>query len=121
MPDNKYIDAVSNLAQRGALFLFDLGYFKIQAIAQIAGAEAYFLTRHNHQAALFEAIAGRVHPVELAVWLRTESRRLVDKWLYLGARERVAVRLIAARKRSMPAACAGQTSTRRRWPSAMAG
>ena len=97
MPDNKYIDTVIHLARRGALFLFDLGYFKIQAIAQIASAEAYFLTRHNHQAALFEAVAGRVSPVELAVWLRTESRRLVDKWLYLGAGNRVAVRLIAAR------------------------
>src|SRR5215510_11357691 len=72
-------------------------YFKIQAIAQIAGADAYFLTRHNHQAALFEAVAGRVYPVELAVWLRTESRCLVDKWLYLGAGSRVAVRLVAAR------------------------
>jgi hypothetical protein len=50
LPDNTYIDTVLHLAQRGALFLFDLGYFKIQAIAQIAGAEAYFLTRHNHQA-----------------------------------------------------------------------
>ena len=27
MPDNKYIDTVVRLAQRGALFLFDLGYF----------------------------------------------------------------------------------------------
>ncbi len=77
--------------------LFDLGYFKIKALAQIAEAEAYFLTRHNHQAALFEGVAGRVRPVELAAWLRTEPQRLVEKPLYLGARERVAVRLVAAR------------------------
>ncbi len=96
-PDNKYIDTVVKLAQRGALFLFDLGYFKIKALAQIAEAEAYFLTRHNHQAALFEVVAGRLRPVELAVWLRTEPQRLVEKPLYVGARERVAVRLVAAR------------------------
>lgn len=96
-PDNKYIDTVIQLAQRGALFLFDLGYFKIKALAQIVEAEAYFLTRHNHQAALFEGGAGRLRPVELAAWLRTEPQRLVEKPLYLGARERVAVRLVAAR------------------------
>ena len=96
-PDNKYIDTVVKLAQRGALFLFDLGYFKIKALAQIAEAEAYFLTRHHHQAALFEVVAGRLRPVELAAWLRTAPQRLVEQPLYLGARERVAVRLIAAR------------------------
>lgn len=96
-PDNKYIDTVIQLAQRGALFLFDLGYFKLKALAQIVEAEAYFLTRHNHQAALFEGGAGRLRPVELAAWLRTEPQRLVEKPLYWGARERVAVRLVAAR------------------------
>lgn len=65
-PDNKYIDTVVQLAQRGALFLFDLGYFKMKALAQIAEAEAYCLTRHQHQAALFEAVAGRLRPLELA-------------------------------------------------------
>ena len=80
------------------MFLFALGYFKIKALAQIAEAEASFLTRHNHQAALCEAAAGRGHPVELAAWLRTEAQPLVDKWLYVGAGERVAVRLIAARR-----------------------
>src|SRR5262249_57904888 len=62
MPDNKYIDTVVHLAQRGALFLFDLGYFKIQALAQIAEAEAYFLTRHNPQATLLAAVCWRVPP-----------------------------------------------------------
>jgi hypothetical protein len=96
-PDNKYIDTVVQLAQRGALFLFDLGYFKMKALAQIAEAEAYFLTRHQHQAALFEAVAGRLRPLELAAWLRTEPQRLLERSLFLGAQERVAVRLIAAR------------------------
>lgn len=96
-PDNKYIDTVVHLAQRGALLLFDLGYFKMKALAQIAEAEAYFLTRHQHQAALFAVVAGRCHPVELAAWLRTETQPLVEKSLYLGTQERGAIRLIAAR------------------------
>lgn len=39
-PDNTYLDTVVQLAQRGALFLFDLGCFKMTALAQIAEAEA---------------------------------------------------------------------------------
>ena len=40
LPDNKYIDTVSKLAQPGAVFLFDLGYFQVSALALIAQAEA---------------------------------------------------------------------------------
>jgi hypothetical protein len=96
-PDNKYIDTVVKVAQRGALFLFDLGYFKLKALAQIAEAEAYFLTRLNHQTALSEAVAGRLRRVELTRRLHVESRSLVEHPVSLGAYERVAVRLIAAR------------------------
>jgi DDE family transposase len=96
-PDNKYIDTVVRLAQRGALFLFDLGYFKLRALAQIAEAEAYFLTRLNHQAALYTAVGGRLRQVKLPRLLHGESRALVEYPLYLGAGERIAVRLIAAR------------------------
>jgi hypothetical protein len=97
IPDNKYIDTVVALAQRGALFLFDLGYFKLAAFAQIVAAQAYFLSRLNHQTTLLEAVAGRVRVVELARVLATESRPLLEKAVFLGARERVAARLIAAR------------------------
>jgi DDE family transposase len=97
MPDNKYIDTVVRLAQRGALFLFDLGYFKVTALAQIAEAEAYFLTRLNHQTALSAAVGGRLRRVELPQLLHGESRSLVEHSLYLGAGERLAVRLVATR------------------------
>jgi hypothetical protein len=96
-PDNKYIDTVVKLAQRGALFLFDLGYFKVKALAQIAEAEAYFLTRLNHQTTLYAATAGRLRQGELPRLLDGEAHSLVEHPLYLGVRDRVAVRLIAAR------------------------
>ena len=41
-PDNKYIDTVVKLAQRGALFLFDLGYFKIKASGADCGGRGLF-------------------------------------------------------------------------------
>jgi len=58
IPDNKYIATVVALAQKGSLFLFDLGYFKTAAFAQIAAAHAYFLSRLNHQTTLYTAGAG---------------------------------------------------------------
>ena len=66
-------------------------------MAQIAAAEAYFLTRLNHQTALSAAVAGRLRRVEFPGLLPGEARSLVEHVLYLGARERLAVRLIAAR------------------------
>jgi hypothetical protein len=59
--------------------LFALGSCKLNALAQSAETEAYFLPRHNQQAALFAARAGQVRPVELAAWVRTEPPRLVEK------------------------------------------
>src|SRR5262245_11411583 len=111
LPDNKYIDAVVALAQRGTLFLFDLGSFKTQALALIARAEAYFLTRLNHQTTLLEAVGGRVQVLEWARPLGHESRPLLEKALVLGVRERVAVRLIAAR---MPEAIVNERRRRAR-------
>jgi len=96
-PDNKYIDTVVQVAQRGALFLFDLGYFKAQALAVIAQADAYFLTRLNPQAALYEAVGGRLQRVEVAHMLTATPGPLLETLLYLGTRHHVAVRLIAVR------------------------
>jgi hypothetical protein len=42
-------------------------------------------------------VEGRVYVLELARVLASESRSLLDKAIFLGARERVAARLIAAR------------------------
>ncbi|HEU4984443.1 MAG TPA: IS4 family transposase [Nitrososphaera sp.] len=42
IPDQRYVDTVVALAQKGILFLFDLGYFKVKALAGLAAAGAYF-------------------------------------------------------------------------------
>ena len=59
----KYIDTVVALAQKADLFLFDLGYFKIKALAKIAATSAYFVCRLNHQTTLLEA-----EPTEWPRW-----------------------------------------------------
>jgi hypothetical protein len=97
LPDSKYVDTVLSLVGKGALVLFDLGYFKLTAFADIVAAEAYFLSRLQHQATLLEAVAGRLRPVDLVQELRTESRALVETAVFLGVQERGATRLSALR------------------------
>jgi Transposase DDE domain len=79
------------------LCLFDLGYFKLAAFAAIAVAQASCLSRLNHQTTLLEAVGGRMRVLELARVLQTEPRPLLEKAVFLGTRERVAARRVAAR------------------------
>jgi hypothetical protein len=83
LPDRKYVDPVVSLAGKGALVLFDLGYFKRAAFAAIAAAQAYVLSRLHPQATLLEAVAGRVRPVDLVRCLQTEHRPLLEKPVFL--------------------------------------
>ena len=97
IPDNKYVDTIVTLAQQGVLFLCDLGYFKVTAFAHIAAAGAYFLSRLNHQTNIYETVAGRLTPVNLASVLTVVSGNLVEKNIYIGAKAQVVSRLIASR------------------------
>ena len=97
LPDQKYVDIVVALAQKGILFLFDLGYFKIKAFARIADAGAYFLSRLNHQTTILHAEAGSLQPLDLAAWLPTVADPCIETPIFLGAQERVACRLVASR------------------------
>jgi len=64
VPDNKYVDTGVELARPHSLFLFDLGYFKLAAFVQIAMAQAYFLSRLNHQTTVRELVDGRRQPLD---------------------------------------------------------
>ncbi len=97
IPDNTYVDTVVDLAQPQSLFVFDLGYFKLAAFAKIATAQAYFLSRLNHQTTLREVVGGRPQLLDLARCLAHETRSRLEKAVVLGARERVAARLIVVR------------------------
>jgi Transposase DDE domain len=97
VPDNKYVDTVVGLAQAHALFLFDLGYFKLAAFATIAAVQAYFLSRLNHQTTLREVVGGRQQSLDLARCLARETQPVIEKAVVLGAYERVPARLIAIR------------------------
>jgi hypothetical protein len=99
IPDQRYIDQVVALAQKGIVFLFDLGYFKVKAFARIATAGAYFCCRLNHQTNIYETVAGRLCPVQLAEFLTAVEGDLplLEKAISIGPTARVAARLIAVR------------------------
>ena len=97
IPDQKYVDHVVALAQKGSLFLFDLGYFKIKAFASISQAGAYFLSRLNHQANLYEGVSSELPPLDVVKLLRKTSCDLIEKVIFIGESDRVASRLIAVR------------------------
>jgi hypothetical protein len=97
VPDSKYVDTVVALARAAALFLFDLGYFKLTAFATIAAAQAYFLSRLNHQATVREVVGGRQQALNLATSLAHDTCPVVERAIVLGAYERIPARLIAVR------------------------
>ena len=99
IPDQRYVDQVVALAQKDILFLFDLGYFKVKALARMATAGAYFCCRLNHQTNSYETVAGRLCPVKLAEFLTAVEGDLLllEKAISIGTTARVAARLIAVR------------------------
>jgi hypothetical protein len=111
VPDSKYIDTILELARPYVLFLFDLGYFKLTAFAKLAAAQAYFLSRLNHQATLREVVGGRHQALDLATELTRHPHPCIEKAVVLGAYERVPARLIAVR---MPEAIVNERRRRAR-------
>jgi hypothetical protein len=97
IPDQKYVDTLVALAQKGVVFLWDLGYFKVKAFADIAAAGAYFLSRLNHQTNIYETVAGHLLPLELAQFLNTVQGNIAEKAICVGAKDQVMSRLIVSR------------------------
>ena len=60
-------------------------------------AEAYFLSRLNHQTTLVDAATERRQPLELTSLLHTVVGNSIEHAIFLGAKEQVASRLIAYR------------------------
>ena len=97
IPDNKYVDTVVALAQEGILFLWDLGYFTVQALAHIAAARAYFFSRLNHQTNIYETVAGHLPPLALVPFLHSVQGNIAEKDIVIGAKDQVKSRLIVSR------------------------
>jgi hypothetical protein len=78
----------------GALRLADLGYFRLETLAETAEAGAYFLTRFKSGTLVFDTTGD---PLDLLRWLKASDEGVRDIPVRLGARQRLACRLIAVR------------------------
>lgn len=78
----------------GALRLADLGYFRLETLAETAAAGAFFLTRLKQPTLVF---TGAGEPLNLLRWLKRSGEAVRDIPIQLGERQRLACRLIAVR------------------------
>jgi DDE family transposase len=78
----------------GGLALADLGYFSVPRLAAIAQRPAFFLSRLQVGTAVFGEAGQRL---TLEEWLGQETALRVERPVAIGARERLAVRLLAVR------------------------
>jgi hypothetical protein len=78
----------------GSLHLRDLGYFDLDVFQEIAGKEAFFISRVQDNTALCEPDGERI---ELAKFLRQGKAHHLDRPMQLGLNHRLPCRLIAVR------------------------
>ena len=75
-PDQSYITEAVKLLNSGDLLIFDLGYFKREALFDISAAGAYFLSRLNHQLGLYkEDKSGRPTKFDLVKKLKKKQKQ----------------------------------------------
>jgi hypothetical protein len=113
----------TDLAQPGSLNLFDLGFFKQDIFRDLTQGDAYFISRWQHQTALYEHEDA---PIKLDVPALLRALR-TDRYqadLYLGSRSRVPVRVlfqrlptkvVTERRRKAKARKNGKTLSHNQW------
>jgi hypothetical protein len=86
-------DYYFNSIQKGALYLMDLGYFKLQSFKKIIDGEAYFVSRLLTGTKLFTLDGDAL---DLHATLLT-APNLFSKQLLMGAKAKISVRLVTQR------------------------
>ena len=80
------------LLRKGDLLLRDLGYFVLKVLREIIGSKAFFISRLRYGLNWYDPKTGR-----LMNWkevLPPKRRRVVDKTIVIGKKERLVVRVI---------------------------
>lgn len=108
-PDQRCRQALQ-LAVAGSLHIFDLGFYALATLAQLAAAGSYFLCRHQYQTTLYTAPATPATPatpagperLDLLAVLKQHFRppTAAPVWEFpalLGAHQHLPVRIVVAR------------------------
>jgi hypothetical protein len=96
-PDNRYTNKLPSLINKGDLFLFDQGYFKLTMLEALAAKGAYFLTRFLVRTIVLDPATGS--RIDLARHLSEMTGDACEMNVLIGGdgMPKVAVRLIAFR------------------------
>jgi hypothetical protein len=95
-----------DLARPESLSLFDLGYHDLSTLAVFDQRRAYFLTRFHHQVNVYARVED-AEKLDLVKWLREATDDQYERQLFIGAEERVPVRVLFQR-------CAPEVAQQRR-------
>lgn len=92
-PDQKYVKYLE-IAQKGSLFITDLGYYCFSFLQNMKEKGAYFLTRYRFKTALYLPCGKSVNLIQL---LEAQGEEMLDIAVEVGEskKDRVPVRLIA--------------------------
>lgn len=90
--DQGYDDHLSSI-QKDALYLQDLGYFKLSTFSKMHSNGAYFISRYLYPTAISDESN---QPINLAKELK-KSNLFFTKNVWIGKKQRIKVRLIASR------------------------
>jgi hypothetical protein len=89
--DQKSSGIVVPLLKKGDLLLRDLGYFVLEVFKQIKQQQAFFISRLHYKVNLYD-INGK--PLTWKQLCRRGRQPVVDQIIYIGQKQKVAVRLV---------------------------
>jgi hypothetical protein len=81
-------------ADPGTLWIYDLGYFRVERLAALDRDQAFFLSRLQHGTTLYHQDGT---PLDLIAYLRHQTTSVVAVPIQLGAQTRLPCRLLALR------------------------
>lgn len=96
VPDQKYTNNIPGWLKKNDLILFDLGYFRLTVLNQIASVGGFFVSRFLHGTTLFIKHNDSFERLDLPSLLRNfKDSCMFELEVHLGAKAKVACRLIA--------------------------
>lgn len=93
--DQGYSKFLPTFVSSKDLILFDLGYFKLNVLAEIAQKGAYYITRHHPSSKIFNGKDVNSKEVNIPGLLHSSKSGQVDIQVYLGTRHKLPCRFVA--------------------------
>jgi hypothetical protein len=84
--------------EKDELLLRDLGYWNLNVYQKIANQDAFYISRLKNQISIFELKEGKFKPLthkQIIKELNSSGKKYLDKTVYIGAKSKVKVRLLA--------------------------